>query len=345
MTSTSRPHERPRIGITIGDINGVGPEVTMKALADTRILSMLTPIIFGSGRVISHYKKLLGLQEFSYNQVKEGGQVAAKNVNVVNCWEEQIEIIPGRQSVTSGQAALKAIQRACEALQAGHIDALVTAPIDKKSINSEAFPFRGHTEYLTNFFGAPESLMLMCSDTLRVGLATEHTPIHEVAPLITRERLQAKIALMERSLIRDFNIGKPKIAVLGLNPHAGDGGLIGKEEEEIIRPVILDLKNKGKVVQGPFPADGFFGSGSARKFDGVLAMYHDQGLIPFKVISFENGVNYTAGLPVVRTSPDHGTGYNIAGKNIADETSMRQAIFLACDILARRGEPSTEKNI
>lgn len=317
----------------------------MKALSDARILSMLTPVIFGNGRVVSHYKKLLGLQEFSYNQVKDGGPMTSKNINVVNCWEEQIEIAPGRQSAEAGQAALKAIQRACEALQAGDIDALVTAPIDKKSINSEAFPFRGHTEYLTKFFGATDSLMLMCSETLRVGLVTEHTPIHEVAPLITAERLHAKIALMERSLVRDFNVGKPKIAVLGLNPHAGDGGLIGKEEEEIIRPVILDLKNKGKVVQGPFPADGFFGAGSARKFDGILAMYHDQGLIPFKVMSFENGVNYTAGLPVVRTSPDHGTGYNIAGKNIADESSMRQAIFLACDILARRREPSKEKNI
>ena len=238
---------------------------------------------------------------------------------------------------------MKSIQQACEGLKAGHIDALVTAPIDKKSINSEAFPFKGHTEYLTQFFGASNSLMLMCSDQVRVGLVTEHTPLHEVASLITRERLSAKLALMEQSLIRDFSITKPRIAVLGLNPHAGDGGLIGKEEEEVIRPIIIDLKNKGKLIQGPFPADGFFGSGAARKFDGILAMYHDQGLIPFKVMSFENGVNFTAGLPVVRTSPDHGTAYNIAGKNLADETSMRQAVFLACDILARRNEPSKEK--
>lgn len=343
MTFTSKPHERPRIGITIGDINGVGPEVAMKALSDSRILSMLTPVIYGNGRLISHYKKLLGLQEFSYNQVKEAGHLAPKNINVVNCWDEPIEISPGRQSAESGQAALKSIQQACEGLKAGHIDALVTAPIDKKSINSEAFPFKGHTEYLTQFFGASNSLMLMCSDQVRVGLVTEHTPLHEVASLITRERLSAKLALMEQSLIRDFSITKPRIAVLGLNPHAGDGGLIGKEEEEVIRPVIVDLKNKGKLIQGPFPADGFFGSGAARKFDGILAMYHDQGLIPFKVMSFENGVNFTAGLPVVRTSPDHGTAYNIAGKNLADETSMRQAVFLACDILARRNEPSKEK--
>lgn len=315
----------------------------MKALGDARILGMLTPVIYGNGRVISHYKKLLGQQEFSYNQIKDNGQPAPKNINVVNCWDEQIEITPGRQSPETGQAALKAIRRACEDLKAGYIDALVTAPIDKKSINGESFPFKGHTGFITDFFGATDSLMLMCSETLRVGLATVHTPIGEVAPLITRERLQAKLALMEQSLIRDFNIGKPKIAVLGLNPHAGDGGLIGKEEEEVIRPVVIDLKNKGKLIQGPFPADGFFGAGSARKFDGILAMYHDQGLIPFKTMSFESGVNYTAGLPVVRTSPDHGTGYNIAGKNIADETSMRQAVFLACDILARRNEPSKEK--
>jgi 4-hydroxythreonine-4-phosphate dehydrogenase len=340
MTSTSRPHERPRIGITIGDINGVGPEVVMKALADGRILGMLTPVVYGNGRVLSHYKKLLGLQEFSYNQVKDGGMFAAKNINVINCWDDQIEISPGRPSPETGRAALKAIRRACEDLKSGHIDALVTGPIDKKTANSDDFPFAGHTEFITSFFGAGDSLMLMVSDTLRVGLATVHVPVSEVAPLITRERLVAKLALLEQSLIRDFGVTKPRIAVLALNPHAGDGGLMGKEDEEIIRPVVIDLKNKGRLVQGPFPADGFFGSGSARKFDGVLAMYHDQGLIPFKVISFDTGVNYTAGLPVVRTSPDHGTAFSIAGKNQADETSLRQAIFLAVDILTRRNGSS-----
>lgn len=336
MSATSRPHERPRIGITIGDINGVGPEVIMKALADSRMLGMLTPVIYGNGRVLSHYKKLLGLQEFTYNQVKEGGNIAVKNVNVINCWDDQVEVTPGRPSPEAGKAALKAIRRACEDLKAGVIDALVTGPIDKKTVTSEEFPFAGHTEFITQFFGAGDSLMLMVSDTLRVGLVTVHVPVAEVAPLITRERLQAKLALLEQSLMRDFGVAKPKIAVLGLNPHAGDGGLMGKEEDEIIRPVVIDLKNKGRLVQGPFPADGFFGSGSARKFDGVLAMYHDQGLIPFKVMSFDTGVNFTAGLPIVRTSPDHGTAYPIAGKNQADESSFRQAIFQAVDILARR---------
>ncbi|HEX7017243.1 MAG TPA: 4-hydroxythreonine-4-phosphate dehydrogenase PdxA [Cyclobacteriaceae bacterium] len=340
MSATSRPHERPRIGITIGDINGVGPEVIMKALADARMLGILTPVIYGNGRVLSHYKKLLGLQEFSYNQVKDGGTFAVKNINVVNCWDQPIEISPGRPSPETGNAALKAIRRACDDLKSGVIDALVTGPIDKKTVSNEDFPFAGHTDFIAQFFGAGDSLMLMVSDTLRVGLVTVHVPVSEVAPLITRERLQAKIALLEQSLIKDFGVTKPKIAVLGLNPHAGDGGLIGKEEEEIIRPVVIELKNKGKLVQGPFPADGFFGSGSARKFDGILAMYHDQGLIPFKVISFDTGVNFTAGLPIVRTSPDHGTAFSIAGKNQADETSLRQAIFLAVDVLTRRNGSS-----
>lgn len=340
MAHTSRPHERPRIGITIGDINGVGPEVIMKALADARMLGRLTPVIYGNGRVLSHYKRILGLQDFSYNQVKDGGTFAVRNINVVNCWDEQIEITPGKPSSETGKAALSAIRRACDDLKSGVIDAIVTGPIDKKTVSSDDFPFAGHTEFISQFFGAGDSLMLMVSETLRVGLVTVHVPISQVAPLITRERLQAKIALLEQSLVRDFGVTKPKIAVLGLNPHAGDGGLIGKEEEEVIRPVIIELKNKGRLVQGPFPADGFFGSGAARKFDGVLAMYHDQGLIPFKVVSFDTGVNYTAGLPIVRTSPDHGTAYSIAGKNQADETSLRQAIFLALDILARRNGSS-----
>lgn len=343
MTHSDRAHERPRIGITLGDINGVGPEVIIKALSDSRILSMITPVVYGSSKVISFYKKLLGLNDFNYNQVKERGRFAHRHVNVVNCLEEQLEIVPGRQSAEGGHAALTAIKTACDELKEGLIDALVTGPIDKQSINGDNFPFQGHTEFMASYFGAQDSLMLMSSDSLKVGLATVHTPLSEVAALITRERLHAKLVLFEQALVKDFGIGKPKIAVLGLNPHAGDGGLLGKEEEEVIRPVVLDLKNKGKLIQGPFSADGFFGAGSSRKYDGVLAMYHDQGLIPFKLMSFENGVNFTAGLPVVRTSPDHGTGYAIAGKNLADETSMRHAIFLAMDILTRRKEPSKEK--
>jgi 4-hydroxythreonine-4-phosphate dehydrogenase len=341
--TTNKPHEKPRIGITIGDLNGVGPEVVLKALDDNRLLSLITPVIYGSARAVSFFKKSMNMEEFNFLQVKSKGQFAPKHINVVNCWEETIEINPGKPSVDTGRAAFKAIEYACTELKEGLIDALVTAPIDKNTIHSESFPFKGHTEYLTDFFGAQESLMLMCSENLRVGLVTEHIAVRDIPTFITKERIQSKILLLEQSLQKDFGISKPKIAVLALNPHAGDGGLLGKEEEEVIRPLIIELKNKGKLVSGPFPADGFFGSNAARKFNGVMAMYHDQGLVAFKALNFESGVNFTAGLNVIRTSPDHGTGYSIAGKNLAHEGSMREAIYAACDILKLRSEPSKEK--
>ncbi len=335
--------QKPRIGITIGDLNGIGPEVVMKSLADNRMLDHFTPIIYGSTRVLSFYKKLLNINEFSYSQVKTPGQYNQKNINVFNCWEEVIEIKAGTASKESGRASFLALKQACEDLKEGHLDALVTAPIDKQSIHSENFPFKGHTEYLTQFFGATDSLMFMVSENLKVSLVTEHVPINEVAGQISKAKIESKIKILEQSLRNDFLVGKPKIAVLGLNPHAGDSGLIGKEDSEIIAPVIIDLKNKGKLVYGPYPADGFFGTKSYLKFDAVLAMYHDQGLIPFKTIAFEDGVNFTAGLSIVRTSPDHGTAYSISGKNEADETSMRLAIYKACDIFYHRQEQSKEK--
>jgi 4-hydroxythreonine-4-phosphate dehydrogenase len=334
---------KPRIGITIGDLNGVGPEVIIKALSDHRLFTLLTPVIYGSAKVITFYKKQLNIEEFNYTQVRNKGQYAPKTINVVNCWEDQFDITPGKPSRDSGRASFIALKQACEDLRDGHLDALVTAPIDKHSIHSDEFPFTGHTEYLTQFFGAAGSLMLMVSDDLRVGLLTEHTPLSGVAPLITKERLEAKLRIMETTLKKDFGVSKPRIAVLGLNPHAGDGGLIGNEEEQIIKPVVNDQRNKGKLVYGPYAADGFFASGSYRKFDGVLAMYHDQGLIAFKGISFETGVNYTAGLPVVRTSPDHGTAYNIAGKNQASEISLRSALYRAMEIIKIRNEQLVEK--
>jgi 4-hydroxythreonine-4-phosphate dehydrogenase len=339
MTQT----HKPRIGITIGDLNGVGPEVVIKALADNRLHNIVTPVIYGSAKVISFYKKLLNIEEFNYTQVRNKGQFAPKSINVVNCWEDTFEIVPGKASKQSGKASFIALKQACDELKEGVIDALVTAPIDKQSIHSDEFPFKGHTEFLGQFFGASESLMFMVSDVLRVGLVTEHVGVKDIAALVTREKIEAKLRIMDQSLRKDFGIGKPRIAVLGLNPHAGDLGLIGKEDEEIIKPVIADQKNKGRLVYGPFPADGFFASGSQSKYDAVLAMYHDQGLIPFKLIAFEEGVNYTAGLPVVRTSPDHGTGYGIAGKNMANESSLRAAIYRAADIFRNRIEPSTEK--
>lgn len=336
--------EKPRIGITLGDLNGIGPEVVIKALTDNRLLSMITPVVYGSTRVLSYYRKLMSMEEFNYSQVKTKGQFFPKAVNVVNCWEEAIEIVPGQPSKQAGRGALLALKQVVEDAKEGMLDAIVTGPIDKNTIHGEDFPYRGHTEYLTEAFGAGESLMLMVGNNLRVGLVTEHVSIKEVASLITKERVELKIRLLEMSLKKDFLISKPKIAVLGLNPHAGDEGLLGSEENEVIRPVIADLKNKGKVIFGPFPADGFFAAHQHLKYDGVLAMYHDQGLVAFKTLAFEDGVNFTAGLPVVRTSPDHGTAYNIAGKNMADESSLRQAINTACDIVKNRQEQLVEHN-
>lgn len=329
-------HTKPKIGITIGDLNGIGPEVVIKALADSRILNLVTPVVYGSGRVLSYYRKLMNMEEFNYSQVKVPGQFFPKAVNVVNCWEDVIELQPGTPSQVTARAALLALTQAVKEVQAGWIDGFVTAPIDKKTIYSEAFPYRGHTEYLTQLFEATESLMLMVGPNLKVGVVTEHVALKEVARHITNERVELKIRLLEYSLKKDFGVQKPKIAVLGLNPHAGDEGLIGTEENDIIRPVILDLKNKGKLVMGPFPADGFFAAGLYQRYDAVLAMYHDQGLVPFKQLCFEQGVNFTAGLPIVRTSPDHGTAYAIAGKNQADEGSLREAIYLANSIIQHR---------
>jgi 4-hydroxythreonine-4-phosphate dehydrogenase len=335
--------DKPRIGITLGDLNGIGTEVIIKALADPRLLNMMTPVVYGSTRALSYYRKLMNLEEFNYSQVKTKGQFFSKAINVVNCWEDVIEITPGLPSKQAGKAALLCLQKVVEESKEGLIDGFVTGPIDKNTIHSEEFPFRGHTEYLTHIFNAGQSLMLMVGNQLKVGLVTEHVPVKDIASFITKERVELKIRLLEMSLKKDFLISKPKIAVLGLNPHAGDEGLLGSEENEIIKPVIAELKNKGKVIFGPFPADGFFASGQHTKYDAVLAMYHDQGLVAFKTLAFDDGVNFTAGLPVVRTSPDHGTAYNIVGKNVADESSMRQAIYIACDIVKNRQEQLVEQ--
>lgn len=344
MTHPNRPIERPRIGITLGDINGIGPEVVIKALHDHRLMAMVTPVIYGSAKVLSFYKKLLNIEEFNYSPVRSRGQYAPKSINVVNCWEETLEISPGKPSKETGKAALHALKQASTDLKEGMLDAIVTGPIDKNTIHSDEFPFKGHTEFLADFFGAKDHLMLLVSDRLRVGLVTSHVPLREVAALITKERVESKLKTLEQSLKKDFNVSKPKIAVLGLNPHAGDGGLIGDEEEKILKPLINELKNSGKTVFGPYSADGFFASGSHLKYDGILAMYHDQGLIPFKSMAFDTGVNFTSGLSIIRTSPDHGTAYTIAGKNQANENSMRQAIYGACDIFKNRFELVTDKS-
>jgi 4-phospho-D-threonate 3-dehydrogenase / 4-phospho-D-erythronate 3-dehydrogenase len=341
MSLKNKNQETPILGITLGDINGIGPEVVLKALSDHRILSMFTPVVYGSAKIISFYKKNLSLEDLNYTQVRKDGEYVAKRINVVNCLEESVEVKFGEANEESGKSAYLALKKATEDLKAGHIHGLVTAPINKHTIQNEAFQFAGHTEFLAAEFGAKDHLMLLTSDQLRVGVVTGHIPIKEVAAAITAEKLQSKIDILEKSLKVDFGINKPRIAILGLNPHAGEGGLLGEEEEKIIKPLIAEQKNKGKLVFGPYPADGFFGKGEHRKFDGILAMYHDQGLIPFKTLAFETGVNFTAGLSIVRTSPDHGTAYGIAGKFEASESSMRQALYLACDICKNRQESST----
>lgn len=330
--------QKPRIGITIGDIAGIGPEVVLKTLADPRVLNYCLPIIYGMGSVVNKYRKMLELENFSFQQIHSPGQAQPKKVSVINCLEQEIEFTPGTPSAATGELARAALLKAAKDLKDGHLQAIVTAPIDKDNIQGDGFKFPGHTEFFTNYFESTDSLMFLVADNLRVATATGHVPLKHVTEYLTAELLIRKLSILDQSLRQDFGIQKPKIAVLGLNPHAGENGLLGTEEEELIRPVIEQLKDKGNLVFGPYPADGFFGTRSYQKFDATLALYHDQGLIPFKTLAFERGVNFTAGLPIVRTSPDHGTAYDIAGKNKADETSLREALFTALDILRARAE-------
>lgn len=335
-SARSANNEKPIIGITIGDINGIGPEVIIKSLADTRILKICTPVIYGSTKVLAYYKKAIKAEDFNYSQARAQDQFHPKRINVVNCWEEMVEIDTGTVTQAAGKSAFLALETACHDLKQGHLDAIVTAPINKHNIQNESFRFAGHTEYLTQYFEAKDSLMFLVSENLRVGVVTGHIPLQEVSQKINSDLIVKKLKIMAASLRLDFGIQKPKIAVLGLNPHAGEEGLLGKEEADIIKPAIERCKNNGMLVFGPYPSDGFFGTSQYKKVDAVLAMYHDQGLIPFKTLAFDSGVNFTAGLSAVRTSPDHGTAYDIAGKNIASEKSMREAIFLACDVVKNR---------
>ncbi len=327
---------KPRIGITIGDFNGIGPEVILKTLFDNRMLNFCTPVIYGNLALLNKVKKQLALENFHLHQIADASAADPKKVNLINCWEEDLEYTPGNPSPASGQSALKSIEAAARDLKNKSIDGVVTAPIDKENIQSDSFQFPGHTEFFTHYFEAPDSLMFLIGGDLRVATVTGHMPVKEVSQKLTSELLLRKLTILLNSLKADFHIAKPRIAVLGLNPHAGENGLLGTEEQEIINPAIHQLKEKGHLIFGPFPADGFFGTGNYKQVDAVLAMYHDQGLIPFKTLAFDNGVNYTAGLSVVRTSPDHGTAYNIAGQNQASETSFREALFLACDIVKKR---------
>ena len=337
---------KPTIGITIGDYNGIGPEIILKALHNNQLNQFCTPVVYGSMRIMNRYRQQLDMKEWQLFGTQRIEQINPKLTTVLNCWNEpQEDIQPGQATPEAGKGAFLALTRAVEDLKAGKLDALVTAPINKNNIQSEEFKFPGHTEFLAAAFEAKEPLMFMVSDVLRVGVVTGHVPLLEVPAQITKQRVVAKLQAMLQSLRRDFGIKKPRIAVLGLNPHAGEEGLLGKEEIEMIQPALKELKNKGHLIFGPFPADGFFAAQTYRQYDAVLAMYHDQGLIPFKAIAFNDGVNFTAGLSIVRTSPDHGTAYDIAGKNKADETSLRQAIFAAIDIAKNRREAAElEKN-
>ena len=336
MSNLPENEDKLSVGITIGDINGIGPEVIIKTFADNRMHQVCTPVIYGSTKTISFHKKAINNTEFNFTTIRNIGELNHKRTNLINCWEEEIKIDIGQATPTGGKYAFMALQQACKDLAEGNIDVLVTAPIDKKTMQQEGFRFPGHTEYLAQQFNSPDYLMMLVSDRLRVATVTGHIPVKKVSEEITIEKIVSKIKVMNNSLKRDFNIRKPRIAVLGLNPHSGDDGLIGSEEKEIISPAIKAAFDSGILVYGPFPADGFFGMTKFKSFDGVLAMYHDQGLVPFKSLSFDSGVNFTAGLPIVRTSPDHGTGYDIAGKNIASEDSFRSAIYLACDIFNNR---------
>jgi 4-hydroxythreonine-4-phosphate dehydrogenase len=323
-------------GISHGDINGIGYEVIIKALMENLINDICVPLVYGSPKVAAYHRKALNINNFSFNNIRSAEEVNLKKANMINCLDDNIRVELGKSTQQGGEAALVSLEKAVEDLLSGQIDVLITAPIDKKNIQSDSFHFKGHTDYLKSKTGVDEVLMFMISESMRIGMATDHVPLNKVSGMITIENLLRKIRLMNQSLIRDFGIRKPRIAVLGLNPHAGDNSLIGSEEDEIIIPAITQAGKEGILTFGPFPADGFFGAGSFTKFDGILAMYHDQGLTPFKALSFDTGVNFTAGLPFVRTSPVHGTAFNIAGKGEASENSFRQAIYLACDIFRNR---------
>jgi 4-hydroxythreonine-4-phosphate dehydrogenase len=323
------------VGISQGDINGIGLEVVLKTLMEPGLAEICTPVLFSSQKTVSYYRKVLGLEEFSFNPIRDFTQLNSKKTNVFVCYEEEVNIEMGKSTETGGKYAFLSLEKAAQALADGHINALVTAPINKSNIQRPDFNFVGHTEYLGAKLGG-EPLMLLCTEEgLRVAIVTGHVPLSAVASSLNVDLVAKKITQLHESLVKDFGIRKPRIAVLGLNPHAGDNGLIGKEDMEIIKPAIEKLKLNG-LVYGPYPADGFFGNGSQGQFDAILAMYHDQGLIPFKTLAFDEGVNFTAGLSAVRTSPDHGTAYAIAGKNQASEQSFKKAVYTAIDIYKNR---------
>jgi 4-hydroxythreonine-4-phosphate dehydrogenase len=329
-----KQEENIKVGISIGDLNGIGGEIILKTFEDPRVLDFCTPVIFASSKTMNflkaHFKS-----EINFHTINDLNQITHGKVNVFNSWNEDVKIEFGKEDPKIGEFAIKSLQSATKALKENKIDVLVTAPINKHNIQSETFKFPGHTDYLAKELGG-ESLMFMITDTLRVGLLTDHVPVKDVATQITPKLIEQKINTVYNSLLKDFGIQKPKIAVLGINPHTGDNGVIGNEDDEVLRPTLQKIREEGKLVFGPYAADSFFGSNNYKNFDAIIASYHDQGLIPFKTLSFGQGVNYTAGLSKIRTSPDHGTAYEIAGKGVADENSFKEAVYSAIKIFKNR---------
>jgi len=325
-----------KVGITQGDINGIGYEIIIKTFLDSRMFDFCTPIVYGSPKVGAYHRNAIKVNNFTFNNIINPEKAHPRRVNIIDCLDDNTRVELGRSTQTAGMGSFLALEKATKDLEEGKIDVLVTAPINKNNIQSDKFNFKGHTEYLQKKFGKGEVLMLMISDTLRVGVVAGHIPLREVPDFITKDRILAKLEIMNKTLKTDFNISKPKIAVLGLNPHAGDNGTIGSEETETIIPAIEEARNNGIMALGPFAADGFFGSDTYKKFDGILSMYHDQGLTAFKALAFDTGVNYTAGLSIIRTSPAHGTAYEIAGKNKASHKSFMEALFMAIDCYKNR---------
>lgn len=327
-----------RVGITHGDINGIGYEVILNTLLEPHLIELCTPVIYGSAKAMAYHRKALNINNISINTVRNIDEIHFKKINLINCVDDNVKVDLGKSTQIAGEASFIALDNAVKDLKAGKLEAIVTAPINKANIQSNQFQFKGHTDFLQHHFGGngSESLMLMVSDILKVGLVTEHISIKEVPLKITKEKILQKLKAIQKSLIEDFNIRNPRIAVLGLNPHAGDQGVIGNEDDQIITPSLKMSRDQGILAFGPYASDGFFGSGNFKKYDAILAMYHDQGLIPFKSLVMEDGVNFTAGLPIIRTSPAHGTAYEIAGKGEASFTSFRNALYLACDVFQNR---------
>lgn len=336
MEQPAEKEKRVRIGITHGDVNGISYEIIIKTLQDQRLIEQYTTLVYGSSKVASYHRKALNINDFNFNLVKKSDQAHPRRANIINIHDEEIKLDLGKSTTIAGELALLSLEAACDDLQKNNIDAVVTAPINKKNIQSPGFTFPGHTEYFARKFGVENFLMLMVTQSVRIGVVTGHIPLIKVKEAISEDLIVKKIEVLNHSLKRDFGVLKPRIAVLALNPHAGDDGLLGDEEQNIILPAIQKAYNNDILAFGPYPADGFFGSSNFRHFDGILAMYHDQGMIPFKLMSFEEGVNFTAGLPIIRTSPAHGTAYDLAGKNEASPEAFRSALFLAADIYQNR---------